>query len=93
MENVEYGEILRLVLEQKLHTELITYQSQAKNCDVNYSDNGCFDLIPREAVLYIFQHLDFHRLKSAAFPIGILTGIYYKGFFRILQEPLSEKSR
>ena len=73
MENVEYGEILRLVLEQKLHTELITYQSQAKNCDVNYSDNGCFDLIPREAVLYIFQHLDFHRLKSAAFPIGILT--------------------
>jgi len=62
MENVEYGEILRLVLEQKLHMELITYQSQAKNCDVNYSDNGCFDLIPREAVLYIFQHLDFHSL-------------------------------
>ena len=36
MENVEYGEILRLVLEKKLHMELITYQSQAKNCDVNY---------------------------------------------------------
>ena len=88
MENVEYGEILRLVLEQKLHMELITYQSQAKNCDVNYSDNGCFDLIPREAVLYIFQHLDFHRLKSAAFPIGILTVKIHRSYASFGQEIL-----
>ena len=61
MENLEYGEIMRLVLENKLHMNVITYQSETKKCDAYYSDNGCFDLIPREAVLFIFQHLDFHR--------------------------------
>ena len=26
------------------------------------SDNGCFDLLPHEALLYLFFHLDFHSL-------------------------------
>ena len=53
---------MRLVLENKLHLDLVKFHNiQIESCDSQYSDNGCFDLIPREAVLYIFQHLDFHR--------------------------------
>ena len=59
------GPIYSLVIQKKLHLEVLTLnqgQLTMRRHSHRISDNGCFDLLPREAVLYIFRHLDFLSL-------------------------------
>lgn len=58
------GPILKLVLDRQLHLDVLTFVP--KKPSLTSSDNGYFDILPREAVLHIFCHLDFHSLVQCS---------------------------
>jgi len=63
----EEGPIYKLILEKKLHLRMMTLEDQLmdkkeRRHQLNLSDDGYFNSLPREIILFILSHLDFRSL-------------------------------
>ena len=60
------GPIFKLILEKKLHLRMMTFEDQLdkteRKMQLNLSDDGYFNSLPREIILFILSHLDFRSL-------------------------------